>query len=82
MLSPDPDITRLLDRMETQGLVRRDRAKEDRRVVITRITDRGLDLVNRLDEPLQQLLQKHLGRVGRQRLRDLVETLEILREPA
>jgi DNA-binding MarR family transcriptional regulator len=82
MLSPDPDITRLLDRMETQGLVRRDRAKEDRRVVITRITDRGLELVNRLDAPLHQLLQKHLGRAGRQRLRDLVETLEILREPA
>ena len=56
MLSPDPDITRLLDRMETQGLVRRDRAKEDRRVVITRITDRGLELANRMDAPLHQLL--------------------------
>jgi len=82
MLSPDPDITRLLDRMETQGLVRRDRAKEDRRVVITRITERGVELVNRLDEPLHQLLQQHLGRVGRKRLSDLIETLEALRESA
>ena len=82
MLSPDPDITRLLDRMETQGLVRRDRAKEDRRVVITRITDRGLELVNRLDAPLHQLLQKYLGRVSRDRLKTLIETMEALRESA
>jgi DNA-binding MarR family transcriptional regulator len=82
MLSPDPDITRLLDRMETQGLVRRDRAKEDRRVVITRITGRGLELVNRLDAPLHQLLQQYLGRVSRDRLKVLIDTLEALREPA
>jgi DNA-binding MarR family transcriptional regulator len=82
MLSPDPDITRLLDRMETQGLVRRDRAREDRRVVITRITSRGLELVNRLDAPLHQLLQQFLGRVSRDRLKDLIETLEALRESA
>jgi len=82
MLSPDPDITRLLDRMETPGLVRRDRAKEDRRVVITRITNRGLELVNRLDVPLHELLQQHVGRVSRERLTDLIETLEALREPS
>ena len=81
MLSPDPDITRLVDRMEAQGLVRRDRAKEDRRVVITRITDRGLELVNRLDAPLHQLLQRYVGRLGRQRLDVLIETMEALREP-
>src|SRR5512147_3192394 len=57
MLTPDPDITRLLDRMESNGLIRRDRSKEDRRVVITRITDHGLELVNRIDAPLQRLLQ-------------------------
>lgn len=81
MLSPDPDITRLLDRMETLGLIRRDRSKEDRRVVIARITDRGLDLTNRIDAPLHPLFQRYLGRVGRQRLSDLIDTLETLREP-
>jgi len=82
MLTPDPDITRLLDRMETQGLIRRDRSKEDRRVVIARITDRGLEVANRIDAPLHHLLQRYLGRVGRRRLTELIDTLEALREPA
>jgi DNA-binding MarR family transcriptional regulator len=81
MLTPDPDITRLLDRMETQGLIRRDRTPEDRRIVIARITDRGLELANHIDGPLHQLLQQCLGRVSRQRLKDLIDTLEALREP-
>jgi DNA-binding MarR family transcriptional regulator len=81
MLSPDPDITRLLDRMETNGLIRRDRTKEDRRVVITRITDRGLDLTKQIDAPLHLLLKQCLGRVGQQRLKELIDTLEALREP-
>jgi DNA-binding MarR family transcriptional regulator len=81
MLTPDPDITRLLDRMETQGLIRRDRTPEDRRIVIARITDRGLELANHIDGPLHQLLQQCLGRVSRQRLKDLTDTLEALREP-
>lgn len=82
MLSPDPDITRLLDRMESQGLIRRDRTPEDRRVVVARITDRGLEAANRIDEPLHQLLQQSLGRVGRTRLKELIDTLEALRESA
>jgi DNA-binding MarR family transcriptional regulator len=81
MISPDPDVTRLLDRMEAQDLIRRERSKEDRRVVITRITERGLELTNRIDTPLNQLLKEYLGRVGQARLRDLVDILEALREP-
>ena len=64
MLTPDPDITRLLDRMEAQDFIRRERSKEDRRVVITRITDRGLDLVKRIDEPLDRLFSRAVGRLG------------------
>src|SRR5829696_5186657 len=65
MLTPDPDVTRLLDRMEAHGLIRRDRTPEDRRIVIARITDRGLEIANRIDAPLHQLLQRTLGRVSR-----------------
>ncbi len=81
MLTADPDVTRLVDRMEAQGLVRRERSKEDRRVVITKITDRGLDLVHRIDEPLDCLYSRYLGRVGAPKLGELIETLEALREP-
>jgi len=82
MLSPDPDITRLLDRMEAQDLIRRERSKEDRRVVISRITPRGLELVDRIDEPLDCLFHRIVGRVGAPKLKELIETLEGLREPA
>lgn len=81
MLTPDPDVTRLLDRMEAAGLIRRERSKEDRRVVITRITERGLDLANRIDEPLDCLFHRIVGRVGASKLKALIETLEALREP-
>ena len=43
MITHDPDITRLLDRMEKNGLITRERQKDDRRVVKTRITPRGLN---------------------------------------
>ena len=81
MLSPDPDITRLLDRMEARGLISRDRTEEDRRVVITRITDRGLELTKQIDVPLHHLLKQCLGRVGQQRLKELIDVLEALRDP-
>ncbi len=81
MLTADPDVTRLLDRMETQGLIRRERDREDRRVVITRITDHGIDLVKRIDAPLQRFFKQRIGRVGQSDLKELIDTLEALREP-
>ncbi len=81
MLTADPDVTRLLDRMEAQGLIRRERSKEDRRVVITRITEQGLALIAQIDQPLDCLLSRSLGRLGKIRLGELIDTLEALREP-
>jgi len=80
MLTPDPDVTRLLDRMETRGLIARERSRQDRRVVITRITADGLALAGEIDRPLVDLLRATMGRIGRQRLKQLIETLEELRE--
>jgi DNA-binding MarR family transcriptional regulator len=80
MLSPDPDVTRLLDRMETRGLIRRERSREDRRVVITRISPEGLELANGIDRPLGEFLRENMGRVGQRRLEELIEILESLRE--
>jgi DNA-binding MarR family transcriptional regulator len=80
MLSPDPDVTRLLDRMEARGLIARERSQQDRRVVITRITQAGLDLASEIDQPLMDLLASLMGRVGKTRLKELIEILETLRE--
>lgn len=54
MLEKTPGITRLLDRLEEKGLVERERHPEDRRVVLCSITDRGLELLEALEEPVRE----------------------------
>jgi DNA-binding MarR family transcriptional regulator len=79
MVTRDPDITRLMDRLETRGLITRDRAKEDRRVVVHKLTATGLDMVNALDEPVEAAHQQAMGHMSRARLRELIDLLEELR---
>ena len=54
MITRDPDMTRLLDRLEKQHLVSRSRQQKDRRVVCTNITDAGLKLLKELDAAVMQ----------------------------
>jgi DNA-binding MarR family transcriptional regulator len=79
LVARDPDITRLMDRLEQRGLVSRDRAKEDRRVVSHRLTGAGLELVNELDRPIEALHRKNMGHMKRGKLRQLIELLEEVR---
>ena len=51
MITRDPDVTRLVDRLIKQGLARRERDSEDRRVVRVEISGAGLALLSRLDGP-------------------------------
>ena len=76
MIARDPDITRLLDRLEARALIRRARSGEDRRVVVTRISDAGLRLLASMDGELKQLPRKMLGHLGEKRLRVLIGLLE------
>src|ERR1700751_3453197 len=71
MITRDPDITRLLDRLEKRGLIERWRGAKDRRLVMARISPDGLKLVARLDDPIQAAHHKQLGHLGRKRLRML-----------
>jgi DNA-binding MarR family transcriptional regulator len=80
MISRDPDITRLLDRLEKRGLISRCRETKDRRTVLTRISPEGLKLLARLDEPVQQAHREQLGHLGRERLKALTELLRDSRE--
>ena len=80
MISRDPDMTRLLDRMEKRGLITRQRATTDRRVVVTKITPEGLASLSALDEPVRKAHRETLGHMGTARLRQLVELLEMARE--
>ena len=76
MITRDPDITRLLDRLEKRSLIERWREQKDRRVVLARITQQGLDLLARLDEPVQSTHRQQLGHLGSSRLRALTELLQ------
>lgn len=55
MIERAPDITRLIDRLEKQGLVERDRTDDDRRKSITKITRKGIDLLKRIKPELDKL---------------------------
>src|SRR3954467_12003071 len=61
MITRDPDITRLLDRLEKRNLVSRCRETKDRRVVLTRIAPEGIELLAALDEPVQNTHRELLG---------------------
>ena len=82
MITRDPDITRLLDRMEKRNLITRARDTEDRRMVLTRISAEGLKTLARLDEPVQEAHRKLLGHLGRERIRQLSELLQAARSQA
>lgn len=76
LVTRDPDMTRLLDRMQRQGLVTRERASHDRRVVTTRITAEGRHILSQLDEPMAALHRRQLEHIDAARLRDLATLLD------
>ena len=81
MITRDPDITRLLARLEKRGLISRGRGRKDRRVVLARITNAGQKLLARLDAPVLEAHRLLLGHLGREKLRILLKLLEETRHP-
>jgi DNA-binding MarR family transcriptional regulator len=79
MISREPDMTRLLDRLERRGWITRTRDTRDRRVVFTQITSTALELLARLDEPVRELHRQQLAHLGEQRIRELIHLLETVR---
>lgn len=76
LVSREPDVTRLLDRMEARGLVTRERGTRDRRVVTARLTEEGLRLVDSLDGAVEALHERQLGHLSRDELQSLNALLE------
>jgi MarR family transcriptional regulator, organic hydroperoxide resistance regulator len=79
MISHDPDMTRLLDRMEKRGLITRERQIDDRRVVKTRITPQALSLLRTLDQPVHDLHKRQFRHIPATRLKILGRLLEEVR---
>jgi DNA-binding MarR family transcriptional regulator len=80
MLTRDPDMTRLLDRLEKRALIERSRDKSDRRVVKTHITDAGRALLASMDEPVLELHREQFAGVGARDLKTLAALLGNVRE--
>ena len=80
MVARDPDITRLLDRLEARGLVTRLRDRKDRRAVTVRITANGIRLITGLDQPIAILHRRQLSHMGQQRIHQLIRLLEDARQ--
>ena len=75
MIQVVPAMTGLIDRLEKQELVTRHRCTEDRRVIYIAITEKGIELLSRLDEPVDHLHQKLIGHLSQEELLELSRLL-------
>lgn len=80
MIERTPGITRLVDRLEEKGLVRRGRSQEDRRRVLCSITEEGLDLLAELDEPVEEADEEALSMLAEEEVEALIGFLDRIRE--
>jgi DNA-binding MarR family transcriptional regulator len=78
MIAREPDVTRLLERMDKAGLIKRSRDKEDRRVVVTRITSSGLRLLDEM-EPKLRVLDGLMQPMGERKIKAMLKLLDEVR---
>lgn len=79
MIEEAPGITRLLDRLEAKGLVRRQRCPEDRRQVLCHATPQALDLLGRIDDAMNEADESALGTLSEEDKAQLVRLLDAVR---
>lgn len=78
MLEIAPDITRLIDRLEKQGLVVRDKTEQDRRMSITKITSKGLKLVEEIKPVIDEEHNRATKNLSSAECRELSRLVEKL----
>lgn len=80
MIAAEPDITRLLARLKKLKLIAQQRDRRDRRVVLTHISQEGLDLLAQMDPAIEKLPREALGCLSRAELAELIRMLELTRK--
>jgi DNA-binding MarR family transcriptional regulator len=75
MVARDPDITRLVDRLQKDRLIERERDEQDRRVVRVKVTQLGQEVIKKLDPLIGKLHQRQLGHLSQERLELLNQLL-------
>lgn len=81
LITRAPDMTRLLDRLESRGLLMRERRSDNRRVVDVSISIAGLQLLSEIHEAVQQCHREQLGHLDAETLKQLAHQLQQAREP-
>lgn len=79
MITAEPDITRLLNRLKALRLIRQHRDRQDRRVVWTHISETGMELLQIMDPAITRLPSELLGHMNPQELAALNRLLELAR---
>ena len=80
LVTKDSDITRLLDRLENRNLVSRERDAKDRRVIVTRITEKGLETLKKLDKPVIKGIKDQFAHLSEKQLKQLNDLLVLARK--
>lgn len=75
MIQTVPAMTGLIDRLEQQELVARQRCTQDRRVIYVQLTEKGRELLDQIDRPIEKLQKELLGHLSRADLKSLSELL-------
>jgi DNA-binding MarR family transcriptional regulator len=81
LVSRAPDITRMLDKLEERGLIRRERPPANRRVVRVQITEHGVALLDEIAGPLRACHERQLGHLAQSDLQQLARLLRAARLP-
>ena len=79
MIHAAPGITRLLDKLEKAGLARRERTSPDRRQVFCYISDKGLAILDELDEEMRDADEAAVGDITEAEQKQLLKLLEAVR---
>ncbi|MFP5235178.1 MAG: MarR family winged helix-turn-helix transcriptional regulator [Acidobacteriota bacterium] len=80
MIASDPDITRLLGRLQHMGFIRQQRDKHDRRIRWTTIAPAGLHLLDDIEPLVQRLPGDYLGHLSTAEISEFIRLLELARK--
>ena len=79
MITRAPNITRLIDKLVQKKLVSRCDHDRDRRVVVVKLTPKGLDLVNGITTTVNDLDARGLANLSKTQVETLIEILDAVR---
>lgn len=78
MVEPAPDVTRIVDRLVKEKLAERYYSEEDKRLSLTRITEKGIELLNKIKpdiDELNNLISSKLTNNEKKKLSEMLEKI-------